>query len=229
MTNLQENLLIGTISGIVAGLIVYFIQLFISQKIDRKEKTENNRVGKKTDKYIDKDFILNYLPEKIDIEKVLEDFGKPLQKTDTTVEISWDSSSREITIYQYRFINAVILFSTFKNQTSVISMTINSSYNKSHPVNFSFAFEENNLYFGQATINNEIISNKIDFKIESYVNWAYSAIQAKFFYREIKNLTFTYVVCDTLSEEEMNGKVIDQLCISTNKDIYPIIYFYDMS
>lgn len=229
MTNFQETLIIATISALVAGLIVFFIQLIISKNFERKQKKEKNKVGKKTDKYIDEDFILNYLPSQIDIEKVFEDFGKPLQKTDTTVEIKWNNSTQEITIYEYKFKNAVILFSTFKNESAVISLTINSNYNKAHPVKFSFAFEEKTVYFGKAKINNEIVANRTNYISESYVNWAYSAIQSKYFYREIKHFTFTYIVCDFInSENEMMGKVIDQLCISCNEDVCPVIYFYDM-
>lgn len=230
MTNLEENLLIGTISGVVAGLVVYFIQLFVSKRAEKKEKKEKKKVGEKTDKYIDEDFICNYLPQNLDIDKILEDFGQPIQKIDDTVTIKWDNNRiRELTIYQYKFINAVILFSTFKNESTIISLTINSNYNKSHPVKFSFAFAGKDVYFGQAKINDEIINNKIDFETQSYVNWAFAAIRAKFFYREIKELTFTYVVCDIVdSEKEMKDKIIDQLCISGNEDVYPIIYFYDM-
>lgn len=230
MTNFEENLFIGTISGIIAGLIVYFVQFFFSKRIEKRKNKDKNRVGKKTDKYIDKEFILNYLPQGLKIEKVLEDLGQPIQKKEYSVEIKWETNKiREIEIYQYKFINAVILFSTFKNENTVISVTINSRYNKSHPVIFSFAFADSEIYFGQATINNEIINNKVNFKAESYTNWAFSAISSKFFNREIKDLTFTYVVCDIIeSEEEMKDKVIDQLCISANEDICPIIYFYDM-
>lgn len=230
MTNLEENLFIGIISGIVAGLVVYFIQLFVSNKAEKKEKKEKRKVGKKTDKYIDEDFIYNYLPQNIEIDKVLEDFGQPIQKIEDIVTIKWDDNkTRELTIYQYKFINAVVLFSTFKNESTIISVTINSNYDKLHPVKFSFAFAGEDLYFGQAKINDEIINNKIDFESQCYVNWAYAAIRSKFFYREIKNLTFTYVVCDIVdSDNNMKDKIIDQLCISGNEDVYPIIYFYDM-
>lgn len=226
MTNLEENLFIGIISGIVAGLVVYFIQLFVSNKAEKKK----SKVGKKTDKYIDEDFIYNYLPQNIEIDKVLEDFGQPIRKEEYIATIKWDDNkTRELTIYQYKFINAVVLFSTFKNESTIISVTINSNYNKLHPVKFSFAFADKDLYFGQAKINDEIINNKIDFESQCYVNRAYAAIRSKFFYREIKDLTFTYVVCDIVdSENNMKDKIIDQLCISGNEDVYPIIYFYDM-
>lgn len=230
MTNLQENIIIGIVSGIVAGLVVYFIQFIITRRVEKKEKKEKKKVGEKTDKYIDEDFIYNYLPQNIEIDKILEDFGQPIKKTEDSVTIKWDNAKiQEITIYQYKFINATILFSTFKNESTIISVTINSIYNKSHPIKFSFGFAGKDVYFGQAKINDEILNNKIDFEKQSYTNWAYAAIRAKFFYREIKELTFTYVVCDIMdSEEEMKDKIIDQLCISGNEDVYPIIYFYDM-
>lgn len=230
MSNITETLITGTIGGIVAGLVVYLIQFIVARQNEKRTNRENKKVGKRIDKYIDENFINNYLPRNLSIDKILEDFGQPNQKIDDSVIIKWDNyRTQDLTIYHYKLTNSVILFSTFKNESTVISVTINSNFSKSHPVKLSFGFAEDDVYFGKAKVNNEIIQNKINFETHSFVNWAYAAIQAKFFYREIKELTFTYIVCDIVeSENEILNKTIDQLCISANEDVYPIIYFYDM-
>lgn len=226
----METLITGTIGGIVAGLVILLIQFLVERQKEKVKTNEEKRLGKRTDKYIDEDFVYNYLPGFLSIEKVIADFGQPSKIYEDTVIIKWDDDkTRDLTIYHYDFINAVILFSTFKNESTVISVTTNSSFSKSHPVKLGFAFADKDVYFGEAKINEEILSNKTKFEKEMFRNWGYAAIQAKFFYREIKGLTFTYIVCDFIeSEKEIMNKNIDQLCISVDEDVYPIIYFYDM-
>lgn len=226
MSDLVQNI----ISGIVGGTVVLVIQFVISWKIENKKKEDIKKVGRKSDKHIDEDFILNYLPQNIEINKIIDDFGQPQKKYPEFTTLKWDNNREcELSIYQYEFVNAVVLFSTFKNGSTVISITINSSYNKSFPINIGFGFGDKKGYLGLSKVNEEIINNKIEFLSESYTNWAYSAVKSKFFYREIKGLTFTYVVCNIIeNEDEILGQVIDQLCISANEDVCPIIYFYDM-
>lgn len=230
MSKIIETLITGIIGGIVSGLVVFLIQFLVERRKENEKTNEGKRLGKRTDKYIDEDFINNYLPGFLSLEKVIEDFGQPSKIFEDSVIIKWDNNkTRELTIYHYDFINAVIEFSTFKDESTIISVTTNSNFSKSHPVKFSFAFADKDVYFGEAIINDEILSNKTKFEKEMFSNWGYSAVQAKFFYREIKGLTFTYIVCDLIdTEKEILNKKVDQLCISVNEDVYPIIYFYDM-
>jgi len=227
----MKTLLAGIVSGVVSGLVVYLIQFIVASQNEKIKNRESKRVGRsRTYKFVDEDFIYNYLPENLLIERIFEDFGQPDKKMDDSVTLKWDNNKiKKLTEYQYKFINAVILFSTFKNESYVISVTINSNQNKSHPVKFCFGFTEEDVCFGQAKINEEILNAKVNFESQSFINWAYASIKAKFFYREIKDLTFTYIVCDIVeSESNMLGKTIDQLCISANEDVSPVIYFYDM-
>lgn len=230
MSQITETLITGILSGVVAGLFILLVQFFVEGRREKAKNNEQKRLGKRTDKYIDADFVSNYLPEFLSIEKIIGDFGQPSRIFEDSVVIKWDNNkTRELSIYHYDFINAVIQFSTFKNESTIISVTTNSNFSKSHPVKLGFAFADKDVYFGQAIINDEILNSKIKFEKEMFTNWGYTAVQAKFFYREIKGLTFTYVVCDFIdSEKEIINKKIDQLCISVNEDIYPIINFYDM-
>lgn len=230
MSNTLEVIVTSTIAGIVAGLVVLAVQALSGRIKENKEKNEKKRVGKRTDKFIDQEFLNNYMPGFLSIEKVVSDFGQPYKVIDSCVIIKWDNNrKRDLTIYQYDFTNAIIQFSTFRNESTVISITVNSNLSRSHPVKFCFAFAGEDVNFGEAKINDEILNNKVNFESQMYRNWGYSAIQAKYFYREIKDLTFTYIVCDIFeTENEMLGKTIDQLCISANEDVYPVIYFYDM-
>jgi hypothetical protein len=231
MTNFQESLVTGIAGGIIAGLGVYFIQFLVERRKQKKLNSENKKVGSGNDKYIDEDFLNNYIPGSVSIEKILQDFGQPNEKYEQPATIKWDNNKDvELSIYQYKFVNAIILFSTFKNETTIISITVNSNFSKTHPVKCRFTFADDDVYFGKAKVNHEILQNKTHFEKETYINWTYSAIQAKFFYREIKHLTFTYIVCDFGIENDVDmlNKTIDQLCVSANADVYPVIYFYDM-
>jgi hypothetical protein len=223
MNNFTENI----ISGVIGGLVVYFFQVIREIIKEKKQKIESNKVGNQVSKYLDEKFLLNYEPGGLSIEKIIQDFGEPTEK----YKYPYDSDDNEyLVIYKYKFVNAVVLFSTIENNSSIVSITVNSSKNKKHPVLCPYTFDEKEKHFGNARITSEIIENERCFEKESYTNWAYSAIQAKFFQREIKHFTFTYFVCDIGIEniDEMKGKVIDQICISTVMEVFPIINFYEM-
>lgn len=226
-----ETFIISVISAFLVGLVLFFIQVQFQKKSEQKAKLGKNKLGKIEEKYIDKDFLYNYEPGKLSIEKVIEDFGQPNEKVESFDDFELDEKERrDLILYTYKFTNAVIIFSTYKNESSVISITVNADYLKKHPVKCRFSFAEDDEYFGKAKITQEIIKEKVNFKREMFINWAYSAIQSRYFYRELKHLTFTYVVCnsDMETENDMLDRQIDQLCISVVQNVCPIIYFYDM-
>lgn len=230
MSEVFITLIKGTIIAVVSGLVLLFFKNIISKRKEKKRITEQKRLGKKKDTYIDKSFIFNYLPEFLSIEKVIEDFGQPNKKFKDSVELSFNNETRYITIYHYEFINAVVQFSTFENESSVLSVTTSSTLNKSYPIKAGSVYDNNkDLYFGEAKVNEEILKNKIKFESHLFTNWGYTAVQAMFHYKKIKGLTFTYIVHDLAdSAEIMQNKKIDQLCISVDMDIYPVIYYYDI-
>lgn len=230
MSDIFITLILGIIGAVVGGLVVLFIQNKVSKSKEKKRISEQKRLGKKKDTYIDKNFIFNYLPKFLSIEKVIADFGQPNKIFDDIVKFLYYDVTRNIRIYHYEFINAVVQFSTFENESSVVSVTTSSTLNSSYPIVIGSIFDGNEgICFGKARVNKKILNFKTKFEKHLFTNWGYSAVQAKLFYREIKGLTFTYVVCDLVdSEEEMLDKKIDQLCISINEDVYPIINYYDM-
>jgi len=229
--NFNESLIVGIISCVVAGLILYALQIVVQNIKDKKAQSEKNKVGKTVEKYIDEDFLYNYEPGNIIIEKIIEDFGQPQNKYDDTNDFFKEDSETlyQLTIYKYNFTNAIVLFSTLKNESSIISVTINGATIKSHLVKCRFSFAEEDQYFGEAKITNEVLENKTGFWSHSFINWAFAVIQARYFYPKIKHLNFTYIVCDSnIDENEILGKSVDQLCVSAISSVCPFIYFYDM-
>lgn len=231
MTTFQESILTGVIGGIISGLFIYLIQAIVEYIKDKKNINESKKVGKRIEKYITEDFLYNYEPGNLTIEKVIQDFGQCDEKAESINDIELEDDDRkEITLFTYKFNNAIVLFSTFPNDSTIISITINSSFIKAHPVKCRLMFTDDDQYFGKAKITSEIISNMVDFKNESFTNWAYSSIKSRYFNRQIKHLFFSYIVCDVNieNENELLNKQIDQLCLSVNQNICPVIYFYDM-
>ena len=231
MTTFQESILTGVIGGIISGLFIYLIQATVEFIKNKKIINENKKVGKRIEKYITEDFLYNYEPGNLTIEKVIQDFGQCDEKVESINDIELESDDRkEITLYTYKFNNAIIIFSTFQNDSTVISITINSSFRKDHPVKCRLIFTNDDQYFGKAKITPEIISNMVDFKNESFINWKYSSIKSRYFNRQIKHLFFSYIVCDIdiENENDLLNKQIDQLCLSVDQNVCPVIYFFDM-
>lgn len=230
MSAFNETIITGIITTVIGGLIVYLVQIGRENRKEKKQHRQKNKVGKTNSKFIDEDFLVNYHPVALSLQKVLEDFGQPDQKYEQPVFNKDFESIDTVLIHQYKLLNAVILFSTFRDDQSIISITLNAVSDKKHPVKCPYTFDEGLRNFGNAKITGEIIANKTHFEHHGFINWVYAAIQSKYFNREIKHLFFTYIVClpgiDT--PENMEGQIIDQLCISSNENVYPIINFYDM-
>jgi hypothetical protein len=225
MSDFLQNLL----SGIIGGTFVYIIQMFRESVKEKKTHRENNKLGKSNEKYIAEEFLNIYCPGNISIQKIIQDFGQPIHKYQSPIFNKNGEHINEVMIYEYKFTNAVILFSTFINQSSIISLTINSTFDK-HPIKFPFTFKKKDQYLGKAKVNKYMLENKIHFENRVYTNWVYSALQSKYFNRQIKYLTFTYIACypNVNNENDMLKKLIDQLCISTDENVYPVINFYEM-
>lgn len=230
MNNIVENI----ISGIIGGLILYFIQLLVEKRKDKKNKqkelneaAEKKRIGKKGDKFLDQNLLDNYLPG-LPLDKILQDFGQPDEKFEDIIDIEQGfTESNVMFIYQYKFSNGVIAFSVLPNKNSVESITLYPNTDDKYKIYCPYNFSDTKEIFGKARINREIISNKIKFETNSYINWRYSIIVSKYFYREIKHFTFSYIVFDCIDDfQDMENKKIDQLCISLNENILPVINFY---
>jgi len=230
MSDFNENILAGIITTIFGGLLLYGVQILRENRREKRLDKEKNKIGKIKTRHLDENFLSTYLPGSLSVEKILEDFGQPDQLYEQPVLNKDFETVDTVSIYEYRLTNSVILFSTFKDSQTIISITLNAISNKMHPVKCLYIFDQKQNYFGEAKITKEIIVNQIHFERHGYPNWVYAAIQSRYFNREIKHLIFTYIVCspEVQCSQDMEGKVIDQLCISVNENVYPIINFYDM-
>lgn len=227
----MEAIITGVISGVISGLIIYTIQYLNNLKKEQKENLETNRVGGKTKKFLDRDFLSDYEPGKVSIQRVFEELGKPLGKYEDFNDNENTISIPKYIVYKYKFSNAIVLFATLINEDSVISLTLMSTDN-TYPIKcpLSPASENDLAVLGKAKIDTEIINDAFNSWHKLYRDWEYSAIQSRFFYRNIKHLTFTYIVYDSIESNDcFLGKTIDQICISQIESIHPIIYYYEPS
>lgn len=220
------------ISGIVGGSIVLIFRIIyelIRDRIkERKEKEkkameerESLTVGSKKLKIIRQDFLYQYEPGKLSIEKVLEELGAASVKMDDEYD------GQKILIYKYDFANAKVLFSTYLNESDIVSITLFALPN-GDPINCRLSFEEDDAVMGQAVISDVILKDQTDFETESNIHEAYSHIKARYFYRQIKHLTFVYRIENEYENAEASkGQIIQQVCVTQNADIYPMLHFFD--
>jgi len=214
-------IIISTVA-LLSSIISYFSKA--------AESPADHIVGKSTEKILHQNFLYNYVPGSITMNKIIEDLGQPVGKTIKYVERKWSEEKEfNYNIYKYKFSNAVVLFTTELNDENVISISLISKIDKSHPIKCRYSFAEDDIIFGEAVISKNIIENTEKFQKENYINWNYSAITARYAdYRPIKNLSFTYFIYNHYEDKsEMLNKEIDGICISTMNDIKPIIHFDD--
>lgn len=229
MNELLSGIVSGFISGITTGLILYRVQRHNEKKEKKLEQLEANRLGHKTQKYIDRDFLTTYQPGDISIEKIISDLGPPLDKFEDNTDNNINQLY-EFTVYKYKFKNAIVLFTTLKGESSIISVTV-SHTSLQHPIVCPMSPAEDKVdYIGNALVTQEIIDNSYTNWSEMFRNWSYSAIQAKFFYNHLKHLTFTYVIYDHLDNSDKSmflNKQIEQVCVSSLDCINPINNYYE--
>jgi hypothetical protein len=220
---------IEPIIGII-GSAAFFLISLISFLIPNKEKNIEHKIGVRESKYLDKYFLYNYIPSKVSINKIIEDFGQPILKTGEIIEQEWnDDKDFEISIYKYKFTNAVVLISTEINQDTVISISLISGFDKKYPVNCRYSFTEDDKIFGEATFSQNILDNLQKFKSDLFVQWSYSSIVSRYGdYRTIKYLYFTYWNYNHFDNpKELLNKKIEDICITTTSMVTPIIPFDD--
>lgn len=229
---MNENWTIGIVSAVL-GVILGFLLQFIFEKIKtNKNERETKRLGGKVQSFLDKDFLLNFEPGQITIDKIIEEFGKPFdeQSESTDYNLIKESIKYDFNIFKYKFKNAIVLFTTLIGEKNIISVTLRSIDSK-YPINCPLSPATNNYVLGKAKIDSEITDNAINSWSEMFTDWGYSAIQANFFYKHVKYLTFTYIIHDRLSKtdnySEFTDKIIDEVCISQLDSIHPFIYYYE--
>ena len=222
----------GEIEPLIA-IILSFVALlssvigYFSKTI--KSQTENI-IGKSTEKILDEEFLYNYVPGKITINKIIEEFGEPDMKYKDFIEQDWNDNKKfKFFVYKYKFSNALILLTTGIKSKQVISISLISKLDKKHPIKCRYSFAEDDVFFGEAKITENIIDNSEKFESKNYASWIYCAITSRYRdYRPIKYLDFTYFIYNNYeNENEMKNQIIDGMCISIMSDVKPIIPFDD--
>lgn len=213
-----ENIVSGIIGGIVVLLIQYLVEYFKNKKNNRSSFL----VGNQELKIIDRNFLYTYEPHKISIEKIIEDFGQPIKKYKN------ESENFNLEFYQYNFKNAKVLFSKNVENSDIISITLFSTNDKKNPVLCRMSYQDNNIEFGKAKINETIIKDNLGFENLYTQLGNVCIIKSKFFFRQIKHLTFSYEIDGNYDniEETKNG-IINQVCVSQIENINPMFSFYD--
>ena len=209
-----ENL----VSGIVGGLLVLFVQYIVEHFKNKKVSLETRKVGKPILKIIDNNFLYTYEPHKISIEKIIEDFGQPLKKYFDEFD------NHKVEIYQYNFQNAKVIFSKPRNTSDIISITLFAVVDKKNPVLCRMSFEDDDIEFGKAKINDTILGNNVGMENIMTTFGNTCILKCKYFYRQIKNLTFAYEIGGNYKElYECKDQLITQVCISQMSDVTPML------
>lgn len=215
---MKENI----ISGIIGGLFVLICQLtydYIKNKrLDRKKL----RVGNSEIFILDRYFLDKYEPHKYSIEKIISDFGQPIKKYKDTFE------ELEVEIYQYHFQNAKVLFSKEFNTSEIISVTLFSLLDKKNPLLCRLSFEDDEIEMGEASITDTIINANVNFENNLSTFGMNCIIQTRYFYRQIKHLTFSYQIAGNYETiEQTKGQTIEQVCISQLSNVTPMLSMHD--
>lgn len=218
------TLIVGIIGTVIGGLIVLFFQKRDEKVKEEKNKLAQNMVGKTSLKIIDRDFLYNYEPSKVSIEKILDDFGQPFKKSKDESE-----EGKGLILYKYIFQNAKVQFSTYENDSDILSITIFSEEDKKNPITCRRSFDEDEEIFGHAKITDIIIQESTSFENFSSPRDAFAIIKAQYFgYPTIKYYTFCYQIdgnYETINDTK--GQVIKQVCITQLDSICPTFSIWD--
>lgn len=227
-TSTYWDIVNGIIAGIVGGLVVLLIQNRISSAKEKKERRIENTVGIDSKYILHEDFFKTYIPDGILFGKIVEEFGQPLSST----EESFEEFEIEYTaiVHKYKFKNATVLFSTLKNDSSIVAVTVcprHPEYNIFAPM----MDQNQEPYIGKATINFSIVRYCLNTWSEMFIDWGYSAIQSAEFTRGRKGLKFTFFTYDFVEEnpnkKDFLSKTIEQVCVSNFQNFHPFVYYYE--
>lgn len=208
--------IIGSISFLIASL----------GKLRKKNKIEV--IEMPNQKILHQNFLYDYIPGEVGISKIIEDFGQPQKKILETLDSKYlDNGVIVFYIYEYKFSNAFVLFSTDTELENIIAITILPYNAKEHPIICRYSFAENEENMDIAEFKKSIITNMQNFENKNYSNWCYSAITSRYAdYRPIRYLYFTYINYNYYEEaDDLYLEKIESICVSTSSKIHPIIHF----
>ena len=173
-------------------------------------------------KILDSDFLYKYVPGKVSIDKIIEDFGKP-----NRIENLSDTKG-EINTYFYVLENAKVILTTINKQPNIVSVSVFSTRNQKKPVICRQSFEDDEEVFGKAKLTDSILRNSISIENHESIHEQTTVIKSRFFYRQIKHLYFSYSIDGHFEKLiDAKGQLIQQVCISEVESICPMLSFFD--
>lgn len=107
-------------------------------------------------------------------------------------------------------------------------LTVFSKLDSKYPINCRLSYEEEDQILGEAKISDIIIDNYIEF--ESYptqlgFETIIGTINA---FRQTKHLHYFYMIGGKFGNvEDTKNEIINQACVTNNRDIYSFFNFYD--
>lgn len=205
----------------LSGLITPFVKI--------KETPKTEFLGDVNEKNLHKNFLTNYIPGKINILKIIEEFGQPNSKIKDYIVREWNNDEKAFFyVYKYNFSNAVVLFTTAIDDDNIISISL-ASQDITKPIYCRYSYCEEDELLGEAEFKKSILDNLVKYENRQFPSWGYSAITSRYIeYRPIKYLFFTYFNYNFYEEaDDLFLETIDGICISTSSEIHPIIGFDD--
>lgn len=216
---LENSFFQNVVSGIIGGLVVYLIQSFSDKKKKSKESIEKSIVGKKELKILNKDFLYEYEPHKITVEKITEEFGKP-------IKIFKAENNCRSNIFEFK--NAKVEIFESVEDSSILSITVFSKLDKNYPITCRVSFEEDEEILGNAIISDVIIKDSFFFDTYETPLGFETIIGCSNAYRQTKHLKYFYQIEGEFKNlGDTKGKIIKQVCVTQVDDIHPFFSFYD--
>lgn len=218
MTETIKNIIIGA----VGGLIVLLIQLLIDYFKNLKNNKDNLIVGNSNLKILSRDFLYDYEPGKVSIEKIIQDFGQPNRIQDDFKD------EKKLKQFFYIFRNAKVLITTYDKESEVISITLFSTKDVKNPVLCRLSYEEDDKIMGEAKLSDSILRDSITIENQESIHEQTTIIKSKYFFKQIKHLTFSYSIDGHFEKlVDAKGQLIQQVCVSQVQSITPMISFFD--
>ena len=165
------------------------------------------------------DFLYQYEPHSVTIEKLIEEFGQVVKKSELT---------KGIPIYFFEFQNAKLAISVDSESNNIISITAFSKLDNKHPLNCRLSFEEDDSILGKAYISDVIIKDHFYFQ-PHFSQLGFETVIGCFnAYRQTKHLKYYYQIEGKFdSVQETKGEIIKQVCVTQITDSYFFFSFYD--
>ena len=218
MTEFLKNIIIGAIGGLIVLIIQLIIDLFKAHKKNKK----NLIVGTSNLKILDRNFLYEYEPGKVSIEKIIQDFGQPNRNQDDF------ENEKTLKKFFYIFRNAKVLITTYDKESEVISITLFSTKDIKNPVLCRLSYEDDDIIMGKAKLTESIVRDCINIEIKESIHEQTTIIKSKYFFKQLMSLTFCYSIDGNFGKlVDAKDQLIQQVCVTQDENITPMLCFFD--